>query len=79
MNRKTSQVAKIVKGYLGRNELIDWWRITINSKLRKKNGQTLSTKQLAQIFRALNKPFKVERTKKFVGRKPFIFYLIRRK
>lgn len=76
MNRKTSQVAKIVEGYLGRNELIDWWRVAINLKLRKENGRMLSIKQLAQIFRALSKLFKVERTRKFVGRKPFIFYSI---
>ena len=79
MNRKTSQVAKIVKGYLGRNELIDWWRVAINLKLRREGGRKLSTKQLVQIFRALNKPFKVEKTRKFVGRNAFVFYSIRRK
>ncbi len=79
MNRKTSQVAKIVEGYLGRNELIDEWRTTINLELQKEGGLRLSNRQLMQIFRALNKPFNVERTKRFVGRKPFIFYSIRRK
>ena len=77
MNRKTSQVAKIVKGYLGRNELIDWWRVAINLKLRREGGWKLSTKQLVQIFRALNKPFKVEKTGMAVGSKKFMFYSVK--
>ncbi|MBI4029341.1 MAG: hypothetical protein HY376_03165 [Candidatus Blackburnbacteria bacterium] len=79
MNNKLSWVVEAVKEYIGGEELSEWWQLVINEKLNKYNWSLSNSKQVGHYFNALKRFYRVERRVVYVGRKPFIYYSVKKK
>lgn len=79
MNNKLSWVVEAVKGCVGREELAEWWQLSINEKLRKHNWSLSSSKQLGHYFKMLRRFHHIERRVVHIGKKPFIYYKVEQK